>query len=315
MSDALAAGAVPEPEPQAPEPVVVQATAGSLLREAREAAGLHIAALAVNLKVPVKKLEALEADRFDLLPDVVFVRALAASVCRTLRMDPQAVLDKLPGAKEPRLVGDSSGINAPFRAPSDNQGPGLKDQLTRPAMLVVLALLLGAVVLLFLPDTLPFRSVSLTGKEAEPAVMAAVQTVPSVTASTPAVAVAEVPPAVAAVASAAPSVLVPASSTIAVAVAPPLPPVATASSAKAATPASGIVEFQASGESWIDVTDAKGQVTLRRLLVAGDVAYAGGALPLTVTVGRSSVTTVSVRGKAFDLNPVSKDNVARFEVK
>ena len=47
-------------------------TAGRLLREAREAAGLHIASLAVSLKVPVRKLELLEADRFDELPDAVF---------------------------------------------------------------------------------------------------------------------------------------------------------------------------------------------------------------------------------------------------
>ena len=47
-------------------------SAGSLLRQAREAAGLSIATLAVLLKVPVKKLEALEADHFDLLPDAVF---------------------------------------------------------------------------------------------------------------------------------------------------------------------------------------------------------------------------------------------------
>ena len=35
---------------------------GAMLRQAREAAGLHIGALAVSLRVPVKKLEALEAD-------------------------------------------------------------------------------------------------------------------------------------------------------------------------------------------------------------------------------------------------------------
>lgn len=64
-----------------------QVTAGELLRQAREAAGLHVAALAVSMKVPVKKLEALEADRLDLLPDAVFVRALASSVCRTLKID------------------------------------------------------------------------------------------------------------------------------------------------------------------------------------------------------------------------------------
>jgi cytoskeleton protein RodZ len=54
-------------------------TAGAMLRKARMAAGLHVAALAVSMKVPVKKLEALESDRLDLLPDVAFVRALASS--------------------------------------------------------------------------------------------------------------------------------------------------------------------------------------------------------------------------------------------
>ena len=56
-------------------------TAGGLLKEARQAAGMHIAALAVALKVPVSKLEALEADNYAVLPDTVFVRALASSVC------------------------------------------------------------------------------------------------------------------------------------------------------------------------------------------------------------------------------------------
>mgnify|MGYP000700471163 CR=1 FL=1 len=86
-----------------PEATSTPMTAGRLLREAREAAGLHIASLAVSLKVPVRKLEALEADRYDLLPDAVFVRALASSVCRALRVDPAPVLLKLPEAAPNRL--------------------------------------------------------------------------------------------------------------------------------------------------------------------------------------------------------------------
>ncbi|HEY0823842.1 MAG TPA: helix-turn-helix transcriptional regulator, partial [Ramlibacter sp.] len=126
-------------------------TAGMLLRQAREAAGLHVATLAANLKVPVRKLEALEEDRYDLLPDAVFVRALASSVCRTLKVDPQPVLERLPQTAQPRLVPDHEGINAPFRAPSDGPGPGVLDQVSRPVVLTVLALLLGALVLVFLP--------------------------------------------------------------------------------------------------------------------------------------------------------------------
>ena len=44
-----------------------QASPGEMLRAARQAAGVHIEALAVSLKVPISKLEALEADDFDAL--------------------------------------------------------------------------------------------------------------------------------------------------------------------------------------------------------------------------------------------------------
>lgn len=71
--------------------------AGQLLRQYRETAGLHIVALSSALKVARAKLEALEADRLDDLPDVVFARALAMSCCRYLGKDPEPVLALMPG--------------------------------------------------------------------------------------------------------------------------------------------------------------------------------------------------------------------------
>ena len=53
------AGTVPPDTPPGP----AGTSAGGLLRQAREAAGVHIGALSVALKVPVRKLEALESDR------------------------------------------------------------------------------------------------------------------------------------------------------------------------------------------------------------------------------------------------------------
>ena len=126
-------------------------TAGMLLRRAREAAGLHVAALAVSLKVPVRKLEALEEDRYDLLTDAVFVRALASSICRTLKIDPQPVLDRLPQTTAPRLARDVDSINATFRAPSDAAPATWRHQLTRPVFLAVFGLLLAALVVVLLP--------------------------------------------------------------------------------------------------------------------------------------------------------------------
>ena len=79
--------------------------------------------------------------------------------------------------------------------------------------------------------------------------------------------------------------------------------------------AANVVVFTSSGESWVEATDAKGQTVLRRMLAAGEVVGATGQLPLKIVVGRANVTQVQLRGKALDLNPLSKDNVARFEVK
>jgi len=79
-----------------------------LLRRAREAAGMHVAAVAVSLKVPVRKLEALENDRLPKeLGDPVFIRGLASSVCRSLKVDPQPVLERLPRHPRHGLVRDN----------------------------------------------------------------------------------------------------------------------------------------------------------------------------------------------------------------
>ncbi|MDB5873873.1 MAG: helix-turn-helix protein [Ramlibacter sp.] len=298
-------------------------TAGALLRRAREASGLHVAALAVSLKVPVRKLEALEDDRWDVLPDAVFVRALASSVCRSLKIDPQPVLERLPQTSAPRLVHDGDGINTPFHAPSDGAAPTWFDQLTKPVFLAVFALLLGALVLILLPATQQEKESSLTTvNNAETAAP------PPVIIPAPAPAATPAPPAMATVPSAgiSPAAAAPApmpsaaAATITTTAAAP-PPAAAASSTTApvavaaAAPASGIVVFRTKGPSWVEVTDAKGVVAMRKLLEAGEAAGASGALPLQVTIGRVDHTEVQVRGKAFDLRPVSRDNVARFEVK
>ena len=102
-------------EAQEAETAAAGPTAGSLLREAREKQGLHIAALAAAIKVSQKKLELLEADRFDELPDATFTRALAQTVCRALKTDPALVMRLLPPPAGHRLEHVGEGLNTPFR--------------------------------------------------------------------------------------------------------------------------------------------------------------------------------------------------------
>jgi cytoskeleton protein RodZ len=78
---------------------------------------------------------------------------------------------------------------------------------------------------------------------------------------------------------------------------------------------SGIVVFKAQALAWVEVVDAGGVVQVRRNMAAGETVGVSGVLPLSVVVGRSDTTQVQVRGQAFDLLSIARDNVARFEVK
>ncbi|MBA2674301.1 RodZ domain-containing protein [Ramlibacter sp.] len=286
------------------------ASAGALLRHAREAAGLHVATLAVSLKVPVRKLEALEEDRYEELPDAVFARALAASVCRTLKIDPRPVLERLPQDRARLRAGE--GINAPFRAPGDGPAPSVMDQLTRPVGLTVVALLLGALVIIFLPTLRRESSEAAAPKPdaaAQPGTPSVTPSLPAESASAPIVSEPALPqagvpaPTAPARGASAPSASVSTTLSNTVAFTPPI------------AAGNELVSFRARGSSWIQVTDAKGGVVMQRMMNSGDTAAAAGALPLTVTVGSASATEVQVRGKPFDIRGTARDNVARFQVK
>lgn len=308
---------LPSSEDQTPaQDSMAQISGGAMLRKAREAQGLHVAALAVSLKVPVKKLEALETDQFDLLPDTVFVRALAASVCRTLKIDPAPILERLPHTTAPRLRTDESGINTPFRAPGDGSGLSFLNQLSKPFVLAVLALLVGVVVLIFFPFTQQ-TEVASAPKSETTAVMEPIPTPMPIATENPVAAEAAAPTQSAR--------LVPSSSDVLLAT----KPTSMVSAASLPSPAvialpvmvpgsgatTGMVVFKARGLSWVEVVDASRVVQIRKTMKEGEVVGASGVMPLSVVVGRADTTEVQVLGKPFDLTRVVKDNVARFEVK
>jgi cytoskeleton protein RodZ len=296
-------------------------TAGAMLRKARMAAGLHVAALAVSMKVPVKKLEALESDRLDLLPDAVFVRALASSVCRTLKIDPIPILAKLPKNSAVRLRVGNRDINEPFQRTGVMSGSSLSAILTRPVVLVVLGLLMAATVLLFLPEIQKMElSLDAVRTQTKPSSALVASEVPK---KPDDVGAALMPPIVDSPGLAGTAMSMQPSSSASAITQESLTtftaPVPQATSTQLAAPVAGnlaeFVVFKAHGSTWVQVVDAKGTVQLSKTLANGETISAGGSLPLTVVIGRADVTDVEVRGKAFSLASIVKDNVARFEVK
>ena len=334
MSDEVVGSSVPVADTPAVEPsaAVPQTTAGQLLRQAREAAGIELSPLAMSLKVSIKKLEALEADRLDLLPDAVFVRALASSVCRALKIDAAPVLAQLPQSKVPRLDYDEPGLNTPFHTPGDVAKTPFLDRLSRPMVLAALAVLLGALVLIFFPSIEQRAEIGAIVTRAPASEQAAPAPEP-VAAAAPVQAKAVVPVREASPAPAAPPAVPPVKAAKAAEAAPPAAPPAARTEAPVLAPApvaavtpevgavrkklasSGVVIFKTSGPSWIEVTDGKGAIQLSRLVEPGEPVGASGPLPLNVTIGRADVTEVLVRGKPFPLADVTRGGVARFEVK
>jgi len=291
--------------------------AGAMLRRARKAQGLHIAALAASIKVPQAKLEALEAGRFNELPDATFVRVLAQAVCRALKIDPLPVLAELPAAGPLALDKVEGGLNTPFR-----DRPGRIDPLDRlwlrnPVTWLVMALLLGAAAVAFVPTEwlrgLTGARPSAPGLASEAAKPAAAE------AAVPVAEAASVAQAADTVSTAAP---VPASSTPAsVALAPEAPAGPTATTTEAAVVAQTVsgnvapVQIRAIESTWVQATDPAGKVLFSGLVNAGETAGVDAPPPMKIRIGNAKGTELRWRGQVVDIASSTRANTATVDLR
>lgn len=292
---------------EAVQPAAAPIQAGAALRQARESRGVALATLAATLKVPVGKLQALEDEDWQRLPDMVFARALAQSICRTLQIDAGAILALLPQQKvaalQPRL-----GINEPMREravpsifPTASAGGG-----GRWLWVLLLLIVLGGVVyggLLWQKDLLQDDDAPAAHAQAD-------EDAPLFPPSDEegdepsAVSLALAQPQPSSEESAAPAE---AADPVASAPAPAEP-----ASADAAVP---VLRLQAKGATWVQVVDAQQRLLVEKILQEGEVFTTSAPRPLTVAIGKADQTTVEINGVPFDPRAKARDNVARFEVK
>lgn len=299
------------------------ATAGALLKAARERQGLHIAALAAAIKVSPRKLEALEANRLGELPDTTFARALAQTVCRTLKIDARPVLDRLPAAGPLPLVPPDSGLNAPFREGSvrslrKGDDARLARFAVRPMLWGAGLLLLASVALFLVPPVSQWEwrggaGLPAPGSWPASAASAASLVMPSVPASST--------PSAASGPESAPSEAVPGAalpgSSAGAASAPMVETVFSAPPAgtdAAAVAAAVLLQLRVTEASWVEVRDARGNMLLSRTVSPGEQVGLNGAEPLALVVGNAAATELVFRSRKVDLASRSRDNVARFQL-
>lgn len=284
-------------------------SAGAWLRAARMAQGLHIAALAAQLKVPQAKLEALEADRYQDLPDLTFARALAKAMCRVLKVDAAPVLALLPRGDEAGLDRVSRGLNQPFRERPGREDTVSLDWLKRPLVWAPAGLLLAALAIYLLPTQWLGSLESLGGAAVEQGAAVPAETAPAASAEAAPVPAETTSSASAVIAAAQPITAAPVASA-----APVAAPAAVSASAPVLAVGQVPLSIKTSAESWVEVVDAKGQVLFSKLMRPGESAALAAQPPLRLRVGNVSGTEIMLRGAAVDLAAQAKDNVARLEL-
>jgi cytoskeleton protein RodZ len=302
-------------------------TAGQLLREARLKAGMHLAVLSVTLKVPVRQLEALEADDLDPGKGPVFYRGLASSVCRHLQTDAAPILNLLP---------QTTAQLQPLRRtiePMESKGPLGLSSLPWGRMAsskvfwgaALMMVLTGAFLWLpgpaqwaWLDDVKSLMADEVVSQEVnEPTVVTPVFVNGPSSPSAEAVTSASAPTA-ASVSASMPALVTAPVAAMNTQVQPDLPAKPLPKAAPTSVLGSGAAPewvFSATAESWLEVRNAQKAVIWSGIVKPGEPTRIQAPLPVSVVVGRAQVVSVTLRGQPFDLKPHTQVTVARFEVK
>jgi cytoskeleton protein RodZ len=289
---------------------------GAALQRAREARGLALSEVAQQLKFAARQLEALEQDRFDLLPGGTFARGMVRNYARLLKIDPEPLVRSIAERYE---APDANQLAARYRQPvpfSDS---------ARRSTFVYLGLSLGV---LALGAGVAWQWYHERGKgrsaaRAAPAVEVA-KPAPEAPAARPPekkveprrVAAAPNPKAAPAAAKAAPVAAAPAQAAVAKAE----PQKTEAESEASAQPlpvvnvAPGVhrLVIHCEEEAWIEVRDSKERALVSSLNPAGAERIVQARGPLTLTIGNAQHVRILRNDQPIDLAPYTKVETARF---
>lgn len=311
-------------------------TAGMILAHRREAAGLTIDDVALQLKLAPRQVVAIERDDFPSLPGRTFIRGFVRNYARLLKLDVDAVLDALPGEH------GTPPDRPPLAATSRAMGELPRERAARPNIarwaipLVLIAIVAVAAYYEFArppasrapppvtpaPTAAPIsNAVPLanpirpeTGAPTAPADQASVSPAPA-TAPIPETTSATPPSAPNAPATGAPAAPGPTTgSSPASPLATPAALVTVTATPAAPDSARNTLALRFRGVSWIEVRDRSGSVVLSMTGSGGATREIVVATPGEVIVGNITAVDASWRGRALDLAGQAKQNVARIRL-
>ena len=295
---------------------------GAALQRAREARGLALSEVAQQLKFAARQLEALEQDRFDLLPGGTFARGMVRNYARLLKIDPEPLVRSIAERYESP---DANQLAARYSQPvpfSDS---------ARRSTFVYLGLSLGVLALgagvawQWYHERTKGRSVARAApavQVAKPAPEAPAARALEKKVEPPQVAVAPKPKATPAAPKATPAApkATPAAPK-ATPAAPTAEPQKTGAESEASAPPPPVMNvapgvhrlvIHCDEQAWIEVRDSKERALVSSLNPAGAERIVQARGPLTLTIGNAQHVRILRNDQPIDLAPYTKVETARF---
>lgn len=303
---------------------------GEILHQAREGKNLSIAAIATQLNLDLRTIEALERGEHDRLPAPIFVRGYLRGYARLVGVSEDEVLDAYRAhAPQPEPMPRPIGAGG---AAVTRRRPALRVPMLPWRGLFVTALLVVAAVLAFVyGPRLVMPLLTGSGPAIEESAAPASLPLPAPADGAPASGVAgqlELPlPAPLPVPAEAPPTpadpepepefsvaedFAPSPREAPEPVATPEPSV---ESAPPAMPDQVRLEFRFQDDSWVEVRGADRARLLFGLMRKGDARSVSGKPPVSVLLGNAQAVELTVDGTRFDPAPHTRNNVARFQIR
>lgn len=308
-----------DPVPEMTGESALTAGVGELLRQAREARGLKVEEIAQTLKLGVRQIEAIEADRWESLPGATIVRGFVRNYARLVQVDATPLMARLDSV----LAKPSDTLAVPEIRPANVTTSTISG--TRRDRTVVFAGLglvgLAVAAYLLMPNDLSAlrentQSLldSLSRKEApKPVENAEPVAAPAAagTASAPTPGEPVFPPGATPQQIMNPQAVTPAelASPVQPTVSPAAAPVREIPAPTAGAPQ---MRFVFDKESWLEVRDRDNKVVFSQKLGGGAEQSVSGNGPLSLVIGYAPGVRLFWRGQAVDLAPHTKGDVARL---
>jgi cytoskeleton protein RodZ len=260
---------------------------GEVLARARAALGLTISDVALQLKFAPRQIEALEQERFELLPPGTFARGMVRAYARLLKLDAEPLVQRIAGRV---AVPDNANAVTTARRPIPITDSARRSNLVYAGLSFAVLGVIAAVLIEWQRERasagrMEFVAAAKTPAPPTPAPVAPTQQVASLQMVAP-------------------------PDTAPLTEANPVP--TTVPGARRPADGKRRISMQFERESWVEIKDVGGKTLISQLNPAGSEQAIEGRPPFEVIIGNAQHVRLSYDDRPIDLAPHVKVEVARF---